>query len=329
MARSYANIFTAIWRDDEFRALDGEAQRVYLLLATQPNISAAGMLPMTVARWAAMSASTKPADIRSALSRLTDAHFVIADDDTEEVLVRSFVRHDKGYGNPKRVPVIRDAARDIESRRLRQALAVELVRLDLPPEWTGELPVEPDPDGPPDNHPDSLSPPDSAASDRAVVDQSSSHVDSLSDSHAHTVSPSERYRDTKATYVETLNPVPQTASLVPSPAPPETSRARASKRETRIPDDFALTEEMAQWGRENAPNVNGAYETAKFIDYWRAKSGKDATKKDWVATWRNWIRKANESLPSNVVAIRRPSTTDQRVQAGLDLAAKYAEEDTR
>lgn len=30
-------------------------------------------------------------------------------------------------------------------------------------------------------------------------------------------------------------------------------------------------------------------EFERFGNYWRAKSGKDATKVDWFATWRNWI----------------------------------------
>lgn len=33
-------------------------------------------------------------------------------------------------------------------------------------------------------------------------------------------------------------------------------------------------------------------EGRKFRDYWVAKTGKDATKLDWQATWRNWCRNA-------------------------------------
>lgn len=33
-------------------------------------------------------------------------------------------------------------------------------------------------------------------------------------------------------------------------------------------------------------------EGAKFRDFWHAKSGRDATKVDWKATWRNWCRTA-------------------------------------
>ena len=35
-------------------------------------------------------------------------------------------------------------------------------------------------------------------------------------------------------------------------------------------------------------------EWAKFCDYWLAKTGAGATKKDWLATWRNWCRKAEQ-----------------------------------
>lgn len=309
MARSYANVATAIWRDDEFRALSISAQHLYFLLISQPDISAAGVLSLNLTRWASRTAGITRSRLRGPLEELQEHRFIVVDEDTEELLVRSFVRWDNGYGNSNRQPSIRDAADAIESTTLRRALAREFDRLDVPrkciPDSFSQVegPPDGDPDGHPHGHPDG-DPGGDPGFGRVVV--------------------------TTGPYLEPTTHNPQSTTRVPSPAPPETPRVRASKRAGRIPDDFTLTEELAQWGRENAPNVNGAYETAKFIDYWRAKSGRDATKKDWVATWRNWIRKANESLPSNVVAIsgRRPSTTDQRVQAGLDLAAKYAAEET-
>lgn len=56
---------------------------------------------------------------------------------------------------------------------------------------------------------------------------------------------------------------------------------------------------MVQWARERVPTVDGRRETEKFINYWRGKSGKDATKLDWPATWRNWMLNAAERQPSN------------------------------
>jgi hypothetical protein len=77
--------------------------------------------------------------------------------------------------------------------------------------------------------------------------------------------------------------------------PPHPSGASPPrKRGTRIPGDFAVTPEMAAWAQENVPYVNGRAETERFTDYWRAKAGRDACKLDWIATWRNWMRRAGE-----------------------------------
>lgn len=144
MARSYANIVTAIWNDPDFRSLDPAEQHAFLLLCTQPNISAAGTLPLTLRRWAAMSRGQTVEALRGALAGLRRDRFIVLDEDTEELLVRRFVFYDKGYSNPKRRPAILDAARETASAALRGALAVELARVGLP---TGDLGAPP-PDGP-------------------------------------------------------------------------------------------------------------------------------------------------------------------------------------
>jgi hypothetical protein len=64
-------------------------------------------------------------------------------------------------------------------------------------------------------------------------------------------------------------------------------------RKTKIPSPFLLTVEMRSWAVESAPGVDLKTETEKFVDYWRAEA---KTKADWPATWRNWIRKAQQDL---------------------------------
>jgi hypothetical protein len=89
-------------------------------------------------------------------------------------------------------------------------------------------------------------------------------------------------------------------------------------RGSRIPDDFEVTPSMVSWARENAPHANGRVETDKFRDYWTAKSGKDATKIDWSATWRNWMRTAEEQAGRTNGTARnaeRIPTTTARVAA--------------
>jgi len=36
-------------------------------------------------------------------------------------------------------------------------------------------------------------------------------------------------------------------------------------------------------------------EAEKFADHWHAKTGQNATKADWQATWRNWCRNAKQT----------------------------------
>lgn len=76
----------------------------------------------------------------------------------------------------------------------------------------------------------------------------------------------------------------------PDPSPSSKELDVPRKRATRIPEPFIVNGAMREWAAANAPNVDVNTATAKFVDYWRAKSGRDATKLDWVATWRNWLR---------------------------------------
>ncbi len=107
-----------------------------------------------------------------------------------------------------------------------------------------------------------------------------------------------------------------------SSEPSAPKRARAPRaRSSRIPEDFAVTGEMRAWAAEKTPRVNVARETEKFINYWRAKSGQAATKRDWPATWKNWMFTAAERLPGgpNGAVSARPSTSDQRMRAALEV----------
>ncbi len=67
-------------------------------------------------------------------------------------------------------------------------------------------------------------------------------------------------------------------------------------RGTRLPENWALPDEWRKWAiDQNLGNLASlSLEGERFRDYWCAKTGKDASKRDWFATWRNWMRKAGE-----------------------------------
>jgi hypothetical protein len=93
---------------------------------------------------------------------------------------------------------------------------------------------------------------------------------------------------------------------------------------------------MVAWAREHVPNVNGRRETAKFVDYWLAATGQNSIKSNWVAAWRNWMRKADEQLAARAsptgtaVAVRdrgREATSTARARTAIDLANHFHELD--
>lgn len=87
------------------------------------------------------------------------------------------------------------------------------------------------------------------------------------------------------------------------------SSSRRAERGTRIPDDFAVTADMVAWAQANAPHADGRLQTTKFVNYWRAKAGRDAVKVDWAATWRNWMLKAEEdAIASGRIPIPAPGS---------------------
>lgn len=52
---------------------------------------------------------------------------------------------------------------------------------------------------------------------------------------------------------------------------------------------------MITWARENTPNV-GLAETAAFVDWAISAPGSRGVKKDWVAAWRNWMRREQKTF---------------------------------
>ena len=69
-------------------------------------------------------------------------------------------------------------------------------------------------------------------------------------------------------------------------------RKRVSDGGTRIPADWSEDGETAK--AEGLSQQESTYEADRFRDYWRGIPGRHGRKIDWLATWRNWCRKAAE-----------------------------------
>lgn len=64
-----------------------------------------------------------------------------------------------------------------------------------------------------------------------------------------------------------------------------------NKRGSRLPDDWVLPMAWGEWAvSEGWPEHVVRIEAEKFKDYWTSKAGQSASKVNWVAVWRNWMR---------------------------------------
>lgn len=120
----------------------------------------------------------------------------------------------------------------------------------------------------------------------------------------------ERYRQRKASQNVTSDasrdvsdgaePSPKESPQTPKETPPtnpsthKETPLRGSKKGSRLPIDFEPDLDFA--GSLGLTVSQAETEAAKFRDYWAAKTGQGATKQDWQATWRNWVRTAAERL---------------------------------
>lgn len=135
MARTESRTKTAIWAPDgEFVNLTGRAQRMYWLLYSQPTITLCGVLALTERRWARSAKDESLETVGEALQELQDENFILVDYETEEVLVRTFARHDGVKPRSTVWGKAWEALTAIQSKRLRDAAEAELARIGPPPD---------------------------------------------------------------------------------------------------------------------------------------------------------------------------------------------------
>lgn len=142
MARSEARITLEIWDDDDFIALDRGEQGTYFFLLSQRDLTQVGVLPLRERRWTRKAGGLTEEAVREHVKALEHGRFVITDEDTGELLIRSYIRRDKVYRQPNVLQAALGHLDLIESPRILAVLAEELRRVamadDIP---EGSVPV--------------------------------------------------------------------------------------------------------------------------------------------------------------------------------------------
>jgi len=138
VARDHARIKLSIWLDEDFLDLPPDAQHLYFVLLTDPGLSYAGVADWRPGRLAQRSKGWTADMVVKAAVTLSGAGYIVVDAETEEVLIRSFVRNDEVVKQPRIAVSMANAYAACASRTLRWVIVHELIRLhETQPELLG------------------------------------------------------------------------------------------------------------------------------------------------------------------------------------------------
>jgi hypothetical protein len=145
MANALGLIHESIWRNDDWRELSRGAQALYMQLLSQKEVDCAGVLPLLPTKWAKGCAGLTTEQVMADMEELQRHRFVYYDEDTDEALIRTYIRN----SNVMKVPNMRKSARRaatlVASPKIRAILAAELRATSDPECLTTADEIDPEP----------------------------------------------------------------------------------------------------------------------------------------------------------------------------------------
>ncbi len=316
MARDRALVNMAIWQDADFRALPPLAQHLYFVLWLHPGLSYAGVVDWRPGRLAAMAHDWAASDVETAAACLEHRLFIVVDRDSEEALVRSFVRFDGLMKQPNLGVSFANAYAAVASATIRGVIVHEAHKLRQIDPTLGAWgkPAVRDLLAQPAIDPRSLPVPADPLTPRLTPSVTPTLTPRLTPVLAEPDPSADPPADTPPT-TTTSTATSYFSGTHNDDAPADAGARPTSKpkanRGQRIPQPFIVSPDMVTWARENTPGLDHRAVTARFVDYWTAIPGAKGVKLDWVATWRNWLRREHETIGN------RPGTERPRPGASV------------
>jgi hypothetical protein len=123
-ARQYGKLPRARWGELRWTGLSADAQWLYVYLVSQPTTDAAGVFPLRVSKWAKSARGMTKDRAQAAAKELVDSGWIAVDHDSEEGLIRNYIRDDWAGDNIFKGAIGR--ALLCQSTRLRAILLSEL-----------------------------------------------------------------------------------------------------------------------------------------------------------------------------------------------------------
>lgn len=131
MAREHARVKLSIWEDEDFRGLSPAAQHLYFVLMTSPEMNYAGVSDWRPNRIAMRAGAWTALAVEVAAQELADQLYIVVDVVSEEVLLRSLIRHDGLLEQPNIAVAVKKAWAAVASPTLRGVIVHELRRLHV------------------------------------------------------------------------------------------------------------------------------------------------------------------------------------------------------
>ena len=127
--RQYALIHLAILDDPSWRCLTRSQQNLYLLLLLKLSTNLCGVVDWRPKKLAVNASDMTVETIEADAVVLEKKLYIVRDEDTDEVLIRSFLRNDAPLKSSKTAIAVRSSYTDTASSKLRGVIVFELQRL--------------------------------------------------------------------------------------------------------------------------------------------------------------------------------------------------------
>lgn len=129
MARNHMRLLVTVWEDPEWLALPSSHQTAYLALCSSQDLSWCGVHPLLPQRLVGTSRDMTERKVAEALKSLASKRFLVVDEKTAEISVRTFVRHDGILGQPNVTKAMVRALNMVRSKKIRASVKTELARV--------------------------------------------------------------------------------------------------------------------------------------------------------------------------------------------------------
>lgn len=275
MSREFASINVGIRKDRDWRALPGPAQLLYWTLWAHPDLSYCGVLDWRPGRIGASTDGVTADDVRLVAQCLEARYFVVIDEDTEECLIRSWVRFDGLLKQPRLSVSFANAYAGVESEVISGVIVHEIAKLrEAQPDlaaWSKSQVL------------DILAQPSVDPRSREVPGDpfpqgfGYGFRDHLGDGFGDRFGPGLGQASGRVSTSPTPAPAPAPSTCAPSPS----GRKRPART---IPDDWKPNDTHVQMAAKL--NLDLAREAMRFRNHAATNERKV---RDWDAAFRNWL----------------------------------------